>query len=193
MQLENVFYRTDTTKQAHSAAAKCFSTKRKHKTRIWIAKPSKQERRDVQKSLLSDPVPLYSSETTETQTSKSCHVYAYVHVYIHYTQYTSTQERVVMQSTCLLYTCTCTLVCTVKILANVHNGRKLEKGNINTSVRDDIISADIYAIKPLLTESAWLLLNEEGAQLHACVLYYNHIQLSTNGNCGSATLAVPLH
>ena len=76
-----------------------------------------------------------------------------------------------MQSTCLLYTCTCTLVCTVKILANVRNGRKLEKGNINTSVRDDIISADIYAIKPLLTERAWLLLNEEGAQLHACVCY----------------------
>ena len=82
MQLENVFYRTDTTKQAHSAAAKCFSTKRKHKTRIWIAKPSKQERRDVQKSLLSD-LPLYSSEITKTQTSKSCHVYAYVHVYIY--------------------------------------------------------------------------------------------------------------
>ena len=55
-----------------------------------------------------------------------------------------------------------------KILANVRNGRKLEKGNINTSVQDDIISADICAIKPLLTESA---LNEEGAQLHACVCY----------------------
>ena len=83
------------------------------------------------------------------------------------------------------------------------NGRKLEKGNINTIVEDDIISADICAIKPLLTESAWLLLNEEGAQLHACVCYtriyitlsitYNHIQLSTNGNCGSPTLAAPLH
>ena len=43
--------------------------------------------------------------------------------------------------------CTCTLVCTEKILANVRNGRKLEKGSINTSVEDDIISADICAIK----------------------------------------------
>ena len=43
------------------------------------------------------------------------------------------------------------------VLANVHNGRKLEKGNINTSVQDDIISADICTIKPLLTESDWLL------------------------------------
>ena len=79
-----------------------------------------------------------------------------------------------MQPTCLLL---CShiymhmFVCTEKILANVRNGRKLEKGNINTSVQDDIISADTCAIKPLLTESAWLLLNEEGAQLHACVCY----------------------
>ena len=53
----------------------------------------------------------------------------------------------------------------------MRNGRKLEKEDINTSIQDDIISADICAIKPLLTESAWALLNEEGTQLHACVYY----------------------
>ena len=79
----------------------------------------------------------------------------------------------------------------------MRNGRKLEKGNINTSVQDDI-SADICAIKPLLTESASLLLNEEAFTCMR-VLYknititYNLIQLSTNGNCGSATLVAPLH
>ena len=80
-------------------------------------------------------------------------------IYIHYTQYRGTQERVnlLVCYYAVIYTCTCTLVCTEKILANVRNGRKLEIGNINTSVQDDIISADICAIKPLLTESAWLL------------------------------------
>ena len=62
-----------------------FSTKRKRKTKIRIAKPSKEERRDIQRFLLSD-LPLYSSETslasaaetTEAQTSKICHVHAYI-------------------------------------------------------------------------------------------------------------------
>ena len=74
-----------------------------------------------------------------------------------------------MQPTCLLlcsHTCTCTFVCTEKILANVRNGRKLEKGSINTSVQDDIISADICA-----TPYGKYLVNEEGAQLRVIQEY----------------------
>ena len=91
MQLENVFYITDTTKQAHSAAAKFVSPKRKHKTRIRIAKPSKQERRDVQKSLLSD-LPLYSRLVQQKkQKLRQVRLVMYMHTYniiyiIHSTQ-----------------------------------------------------------------------------------------------------------
>ena len=63
------------------------------------------------------------------------------------------------------------------MLAKVRNGRKLEKEDINTSIQDDIISADICAIEPLLTESAWSLLNEEGTELHAC-MHYRSITLT---------------
>ena len=97
--LYNIHHQTSTF-----SSSDIFSTKRKCKTRIQIAKISKQERRDILKSLLSD-LPLYSSETslarasetTEAQTSKSCHVNVYA--YIIYTSYT-----IIMYS----YTCTCT-------------------------------------------------------------------------------------
>ena len=66
-----------------------------------------------------------------------------MYMYMH-TSYTVHRfsERVVMQSTCLLnyyihahvHTGILELVCTEKMLANMRNGRKLEKGDINTSV-----------------------------------------------------------
>ena len=43
------------------------------------------------------------------------------------------------------------------------NGRKLQPNDIKAEdIEDDILSADIQLIKPLLTESAWVLLHKEG-------------------------------
>ena len=72
------------------------------------------------------------------------------------------------------------------MLAKVRNGRKLEKGDINTSVQDDIISADICAIKSLLAESAWSLLNEEGTELHVCVIQEYNINNYFIGRAGAS-------
>ena len=47
-----------------------FSTKHKRKTKIRIAKPSHQERRDIQQSLIGD-IPLYSGQTTPCPTIPS--------------------------------------------------------------------------------------------------------------------------
>ena len=65
-----------------------FSTKHKRKTKIRIAKPSHQERRDIQQSLIGD-IPLYSGQTTPcpttpSQTSMSQCVSTYIlHVHVH--------------------------------------------------------------------------------------------------------------
>ena len=48
-------------------------------------------------------------------------------------------------------------------IKKARNGRKLPPNDIKAEdIEDDILSGDIQLIKPLLTESAWVLLHKEG-------------------------------
>ena len=48
-------------------------------------------------------------------------------------------------------------------IKKARNGRKLQPNDIKAEdIEDDILSANIQLIKPLLTESAWVLLHKEG-------------------------------
>ena len=59
----------------------------------------------------------------------------------------------------------CNLFCNQDVIAKVHNGGMITKGDINIT-EDDIIFTDLHTIRPLLTESAWSLLNDEGTHMY---------------------------
>ena len=55
-------------------------------------------------------------------------------------------------------------------IKKARNGRKLQPNDIKAEdIEDDILSADIQLIKPLLTESAWVLLHKVSLLCIICV------------------------
>ena len=71
----------------------------------------------------------------------------------------------------LLITGILNLFCNQDVISQVHNGRMITKEDINIT-EDDIISTDLHTIRPLLTESAWSLLNDEGTHIYK----YTHME-----------------